>query len=97
MHKVAEFYAAALENKDARAKLSEILGETRIDEADDTQLAKVGEVAKELGFDISVDEAKAYLRPSDAELNDDELDEVAGGKGDTYVTCESGVGITYAK
>ena len=100
MNKVAEFYAEALENNDAKAKLVEILGATRIDEADDAQLEKVGAVAKELGYDFTIEDAKNYLNPADGEISDDDLDEVAGGKNDIgtlNLTCESGVGMTYAK
>jgi len=39
------------------------------------------EVAKSKGYDITMDEAKAYVsEQADKELSDDELDAVAGGK-----------------
>ena len=46
-------------------------------------------VAKENGFELTAEEAKTYfaqLNPKTGELNDDELDNVAGGKkcGTTY-------------
>jgi len=46
-----------------------------------TGLATVVDFAKSKGYDISVDEAKAYIREqSKQELSDDQLDAIAGGK-----------------
>jgi len=45
-------------------------------------LSAVVELAQAKGYDISVDEAKAYIREqAGQELSDDQLDAVAGGKG----------------
>ena len=45
-------------------------------------LAAVVELAQARGYDITVDEAKAYIREqSSQELSDEQLDAVAGGKG----------------
>ncbi len=96
MSKVSEFYAKAMADESAKAEISSILGGTEINAATDEQLVKIGEVAKKLGFDITVDEAKAYLNPEEAELDEDDLDAVAGGKGDTHATCTSG-GSTQCK
>ena len=41
-----------------------------------------GELAKKIGFDISETEFHDYV--SGGELDDDDLDSVAGGKGETY-------------
>jgi len=44
-------------------------------------LAAVVELAQARGYDITVDEAKAYIRDqAGQELSDDQLDAVAGGK-----------------
>lgn len=83
MSKVSEFYAKALADEAAKKELITILGDNKIEEASDEQLVKVGDLAKKLGYDITVDEAKAYLNGDDTELDEDDLDAVAGGKGDS--------------
>ncbi len=94
MSKVSEFYAKALADESAKKELIVILGENKIEDASDDQLAKVGKLAKKLGYDITVDEAKAYLKGDNAELDEDDLDAVAGGKGSNTgdVSCSNGVG-----
>ncbi len=93
MSKVTEFYAKAMENEEIKNELIKILGDKKFEEADDTQLAKIGEVAKKMGYEISMDEAKAYFSKEDAELDVDDLDAVAGGKYDnSSVVCTNGVG-----
>ncbi len=79
MSKVTEFYAKALSDEKTKSKLGEILAGKSINEADDSQLEKIGELAKELGFEITIDEAKSFLNNSDGELSDDDLEAVAGG------------------
>lgn len=93
MSKVSEFYAKAISNEGTKAKLEEILGGKSINEADDEQLKKIGGLAKELGFEITVEEAKDYLNGNNAELEDDDLDAVAGGVDKTPTgTCgENGI------
>lgn len=91
MSKVSEFYAKALADNSAKKELIEILGDNRIEKASDEQLAKVGKLAKKLGFDISADEAKAYLNGDNAKLDEKDLDAVAGGKNDP-TTCNNGIG-----
>jgi hypothetical protein len=81
MSKVSDFYVKATADESAKKELSAILGGKKIDDATDEELVKIGELAKKLGFDITVDEAKAYLNGDDAELDDNDLDAVAGGKG----------------
>lgn len=90
MNKVVEFYQKALQDEMAKAELSAILDGKDIEAATEEDLVKIGEVAKKLGYEITVEEAKAYLNPAEHELSDEDLDTVAGGKGDTHVTCTSG-------
>ena len=93
MNKIVEFYTKALENEETKKELIMILGEKKFEEADDTQLEKIGEVAKKLGYEITIEEAKAYLNKEDAELDAEDLDAVAGGKGETSIgNCGNGVG-----
>lgn len=94
MSKVSDFYAKALADDSAKKELIVILGDNKIEDASDEQLTKVGALAKKLGFDITVDEAKAYLSGDNAELDEDDLDAVAGGKGgnNESITCHNGVG-----
>ncbi|MDA0951589.1 MAG: Nif11-like leader peptide family RiPP precursor [Proteobacteria bacterium] len=45
-------------------------------------IGSVLEVAKEHGYDISVSEARDYIRSqASSELSDEQLDQIAGGKG----------------
>lgn len=95
MSKVSEFYAKALADDAAKKELIIILGENKIEDASDEQLTKVGQLAKKLGYDITVEEAKAYLNGDNAELDEDDLDAVAGGKGGSNtgdIKCSNGVG-----
>lgn len=47
-----------------------------------TGLASVVSLAKSKGYDVTMDEAKAYIdQQAKKELSDDQLDAVAGGKG----------------
>ncbi|MGN0629880.1 MAG: hypothetical protein ACI4JN_00995, partial [Ruminococcus sp.] len=73
MSKVTDFYAKALADESAKKELITILGDKKIEEASDEQLAKVGALAKKLGFDITIEEAKAYLSSDNAELDEDDL------------------------
>lgn len=86
MSKINEFYSKVLSEPDAKKQLEEILHGTSLSEADDHMLEKIGLLAQRLGYEISVEEAKAYLNPSEAELDDDDLDAVAGGKNNEEVT-----------
>jgi hypothetical protein len=98
MSKVSDFYAKAVADEASKNELITILGDKKLTEASDEQLIKVGELAKKIGFEITLDEAKAYLNGGD-ELDEDDLDAVAGGKGSggntTYgnISCGNGVGF----
>ena len=85
MDKFKLFYVQAMADDSVRAEVKKILGKTPVDEATDDQLIKLGELAKTLGLDIALDEAKAYLSKShddeEGEISADELQAVAGGKG----------------
>ena len=61
-------------------------------ELTDDQLKEIGEIAKGLGFDITLEEAKAYLKSVEEELSDKALDAVAGGITDNGINCKSGGG-----
>jgi hypothetical protein len=97
MSKVSDFYAKAVEDEASKNELIAILGDKKITEASDEQLVKVGELAKKIGFEITLDEAKAYLNGGE-ELDEEDLDAVAGGKGSggntsiEKIHCENGVG-----
>lgn len=100
MSKMSEFYAKAIADESAKAELIAILGEKKLEEADDAQLEKIGEVAKKLGFEISLEEAKGYLGGAETELDEEDLDAVAGGKGGSttnnnsvsFGDCGNGIG-----
>lgn len=91
MSKVSDFYAKVMSDEGTKAKLGNILGGKSINEADDEQLKKIGGLAKELGFEITVEEAKNYLKGDNTELDDDDLDAVAGGKVYEPGKCPCGV------
>jgi len=60
-----------------------------------TGLAYVVEFAESKGYDITLDEAKAYISAqANAELSDAELDSVAAGKGHKNETSTSQVHVT---
>lgn len=92
MSKVTDFYAKVMADEGLKAELEAVLGGKDIAAATDDELLKIGDIAKKAGFDISVDEAKAYLNPEETALDDDDLDAVAGGKGDNNYnfSCTSG-------
>lgn len=94
MSKITEFYAKALEDETAKKEIAEVLGEKRFEEADDAQLLKLGEIAARLGYEITLEEAKEYFHPEEAELDEDDLDAVAGGKSHyhRFDDCTKGVG-----
>jgi hypothetical protein len=97
MSKISDFYAKATADETSKNELIAILGDKKLTEASDEQLVKVGELAKKIGFEITIDEAKAYLNGGD-ELDEDDLDAVAGGKGSGgnttigTIECKNGVG-----
>lgn len=96
MSKMTDFYSKVMSDESLSRELSEILGGRDIASATDEQLERIGVIAEKTGFDITVEEAKAFLDPEEAPLDDDDLDAVAGGKGETYVsynvTCTAGGG-----
>lgn len=91
MDKFKQFYTQAMTDEAVGTEVKKILGKTSIDEATDDQLTKLGELAKTLGLDISLTEAKAYLAKShddeEGEISPDELQAVAGGKGEEPKRC----------
>ena len=100
MSKMQDFYVKALSTEEGKKKIESILGGKQIQELNDTELKNLGSFAKELGFEISLDEAKIYLN-SDAKLSENELDTVAGGtKVDVYADFrdgETGVNLSEKK
>ncbi|MBL6934071.1 MAG: Nif11-like leader peptide family RiPP precursor [Alphaproteobacteria bacterium] len=70
---------------------AELLGELK---SGSTGLASVVEFAAAKGYDISIDEAKAYVREqTKQELSDDQLDSIAGGKGHHSVAVTTKVAV----
>lgn len=90
MNKVAEFYQKAISDESSKEAIREILCGKTISDATDEELVEIGKIAERLGFDITLEEAKAYLFPDEEILSDDELDAVAGGKGDRHIICTTG-------
>ena len=83
MDKFKEFYTRTMSDDAVRAEVKKIIGKTPVEDATDEQLLQLGELAKTLGINISLDEAKAYFAKSTAykegEVSADELQAVAGG------------------
>lgn len=87
MNKITEFYSKAILDDTMKKKLNDILKGVDINSANDSQLKKIGEIANEMGYDISLEEAKAFINAEELSLSDEDLDAVAGGgKGDRYET-----------
>lgn len=83
MSKIADFYSTVMQDDILKKELVEILEEKSILEANDKQLMEIGKIAEKLGVEISLDEAKKFLSGNNMELDDNDLDAVAGGKGET--------------
>ncbi len=88
MSKMSDFYAKVISDESLRSKLNDALGGKDINSASDEELKKIGEIAKAAGFDITLDEAKAYLASDAKDLSDEALDAVAGGINKGKVTCK---------
>lgn len=86
---VDRFVSDLKSNDDLRAELS--------DHA--SGVGSVVEFAQDKGYDITVDEANAYIQSqAGSDLSDDQLDAVAGGKGTGHVgaTVQTAVSTTTA-
>ena len=81
MSKFQDFYVKATADAEAKKELVAILDGKAINKATDAQLEKISAIAKRLGFDITVSEAKEYLTANGKELSEGDLDAVAGGEG----------------
>lgn len=58
-------------------------------------IASIVEIATGKGYDVTLDEAKAYIQAqAKAELSDEQLDAIAGGKGDNRATHAIGPTVT---
>ncbi len=82
MSTISDFYAKVMADEAVKKQITDILGGTPIENADDEELKKIGEVAKGMGFSISVEEAKEYFSGNEEELSDEFLEAVAGGVSD---------------
>lgn len=91
---ISEFYSRVMTDEESKKKLEDILAGVDIQNVSDAQLREIGKLAENLGYAISIEEATEYLRAEDMELDDSDLDSVAGGKGQTYYNdtyiCEVG-------
>lgn len=92
MDRINEFYTRALSEEASAKELARILGTTPVSDATDEMLEQIGALAGKLGYEISAGEARDYLNSKDesenGELADDELDAIAGGKGETIELVE---------
>jgi predicted ribosomally synthesized peptide with nif11-like leader len=93
-NKISEFYAKVTADENLKAKLEKILGGKEISEASDAQLKEIGGMAKEMGYDFTIDEVKEFIASGEVQLSDDALDAVAGGVNKGKVVCEGkGAGV----
>lgn len=94
MSAFTEFYTKVMEHSDTKKELETILDGQRMEEIGDDKLRKIGAIAKRLGYEITLEEAKSYFQGDDVLLDEEDLDAVAGGK--SYVhefdDCDKGVG-----
>ncbi len=84
--KFCDFYEKLISDESTRKRAADILNGKTMENASDEQLEALSVIAGELGYSITVSEAREFLDPEEAALNDDDLDAVAGGKGDHYET-----------
>ena len=97
MSKFNDFFKNIMEHSELKAEVAGVLGDVPFEKASDEQLVKIGKIAKKAGFDFALDEVKEFF--ACGELDDDDLDAVAGGKDDTTVVriidvvCEIGGGM----
>lgn len=89
MDKFTAFYHKVTTDEALATRVAEILGDDdEIENVTDEQLQQLSALAKEIDFDISVEEAKEYFkREDDEQLTNAELEMVAGGKGDKSDTA----------
>ncbi len=79
-NKFVDFYVKVMESPEAQAKFAKIASGGADNEVFDQLIA----FAKETGFDFSKEEVVEYFKTNfsdNAELTDDDLESVAGGKG----------------
>ena len=89
MGRMAVFYAKVIADEGLRDKVAEILNGKDINQATDEQLAQIGELAKSTGYDVTLEEAKAYIESDAKDLSDEALEAVAGG-GNKNTKCSNG-------
>lgn len=82
MSKFSDFYNAMLKDEEVKKEAAGILGDISLVEIDKTQAELLVPIAKKLGFDITADEAINYLNADKLMLDENDLDAVAGGKGE---------------
>jgi len=104
MSKFKEFYDKINSDAEIGAEFKKVLEEQKI--APGTPFEKFNEenlnalipFAKKAGFDFTLDEVKAFLKSNTegGELSDDELEAVAGGKGNSNECSSNGVSCSNA-
>ncbi len=95
MSKVAEFYIQALKDAEYRKRFAGIMAGTSLENIRDEQLEQLGELAREMGYSLTAEEARQYLSAEEASLSDEAMDAVAGGvKADAECKGEN-AGIIY--
>lgn len=77
MNKIAEFYKKVMSDEVLKEKFYGIVGDVTPDKLSDEALGKLEELTKELGFEISVEEAKSYFNSN--EVSEEDLEKVSGG------------------
>ena len=82
MNKFNEFYTKLNEDSNLKKEVSDVLGNDKFENLSEEKMLRIGEIAQKAGFDFTLDEVMRYF--SGGELDDDDLDAVAGGKGDSY-------------
>ena len=86
--KISEFYGKVMADENLKAKLEKILDGKDITEATDDQLKQIGDIAKELGYNFTLEDVKDFTKSGDVQLSDDALDAVAGGVNKGTVKCK---------
>lgn len=93
---ISKFYAAVIADTKLKSEFESILNGKDITEITDEQLEQLGKLSKKTGHEISIAEAKNFIKQGEFQLSDDDLDAVAGGANKCETICKGeGAGVIH--
>lgn len=84
MDKFSEFYQKVSADEKATRKFMDIVKDKDFSKLTESDFEKLVPLAETLGFDITAKEAYDHFCGDISELDEEQLDMVAGGKNDVY-------------